>query len=330
MGVGEQIKALIQRIGPVSPTQIAKNLGTSSIIASAHLSELVSKRELKLSFLKVGSSPLYNLPGQEDKLQNFSKHLHEKERIVYDMLLKDKVLWDKKVEPVVRVALRGIKDFAVPLQVNFQGNSEIFWKWYLLGNKEAEEQIKNLLGVKKKETPVEKEVKKEVIKEEPTQEIKKEPIKEVVSKKEINKEEKIIKTEKVEMEKSPEEKGDTTVGEEAQKKLLDTKEEKVVDDFFNSIEDYFSTNNVKVLEKNMIRKGSEAEFIIEVPSAVGTLNYYCKAKSKKRINEGDLSAAFIIGQTKKLPVLFLTKGDLTKKAQEMLNLEFKGMAVKKV
>ncbi len=330
MGVGEQIKALIQRIGPVSPTQIAKNLGTSSIIASAHLSELVSKRELKLSFLKVGSSPLYYLPGQEDKLQNFSKHLHEKERIVYDMLLKDKVLWDKKVEPVVRVSLRGIKDFAVPLQVNFQGNSEIFWKWYLLGNKEAEEQIKNLLGVKKKETPVEKEVKKEVIKEEPTQEIKKEPIKEVVSKKEINKEEKIIKTEKVEMEKSPEEKGDTTVGEEAQKKLLDTKEEKVVDDFFNSIEDYFSTNNVKVLEKNMIRKGSEAEFIIEVPSAVGTLNYYCKAKSKKRINEGDLSAAFIIGQTKKLPVLFLTKGDLTKKAQEMLNLEFKGMAVKKV
>ena len=247
MGVGEQIKALIQRIGPVSPTQIAKNLGTSSIIASAHLSELVSKRELKLSFLKVGSSPLYYLPGQEDKLQNFSKHLHEKERIVYDMLLKDKVLWDKKVEPVVRVALRGIKDFAVPLQVNFQGNSEIFWKWYLLGNKEAEEQIKNLLGVKKKETPVEKEVKKEVIKEEPTQEIKKEPIKEVVSKKEINKEEKIIKTEKVEMEKSPEEKGDTTVGEEAQKKLLDTKEEKVVDDFFNSIEVFCKFSSYKII-----------------------------------------------------------------------------------
>jgi len=320
MGVGEQIKAFIQRIGPVLPTQIAKDLGVSSIIASAHLSELVSKRELKLSFLKVGSSPLYYLPGQEDKLQNFSQHLHEKEKIVYDMLLNEKVLWDKKVEPVVRVALRGIKDFAVPLQVNFQGGSEIFWKWYLLDNKEAENMIKGMLGVKKEEIKKEEQIPiedKEILKKEIKEEKKIEEPKTEISKKETIKEEKIIQRKETEK-------------NEEQKRLLGSTEERIDDDFFNSIQGYFLKNNVKIFEKNLIRKGSEAEFIVEVPSAVGSLTYYCKAKSKKRINEGDLSAVFIIGQTKKLPVLFLTKGDLTKKAQEMLSVEFKGMAVKKV
>ena len=67
-----------------------------------------------------------------------------------------------------------------------------------------------------------------------------------------------------------------------------------------------------------------------MPSAVGSLIYYCKARSKKRISDSDLSSAFVQGQLKKLPVLFLTKGELTKKAKEMLSKEFKSIKIKKI
>ena len=70
---------------------------------------------------------------------------------------------------------------------------------------------------------------------------------------------------------------------------------------------------------------------MKVPSAVGDLEYYCKAKSKKKITEIDLNAVFVQGQLKKLPVLFLITGDLTKKAQELLTTELnKGIIVRKI
>ena len=74
----------------------------------------------------------------------------------------------------------------------------------------------------------------------------------------------------------------------------------------------------------------DLDLIVEVPSAVGSLTYYCKAKNKKRISDSDLSSAFVQGQLKKLPVLFLTKGELTKKAREMLSKEFKNIKIKKI
>ena len=100
--------------------------------------------------------------------------------------------------------------------------------------------------------------------------------------------------------------------------------------FSKIIEDYFTKNRIKIIEENIVRKESESEFIIQVPSSVGSLTYFCKAKSKKKINDGDLSSAYIQGQSKKLPVLFLTKGELTKKAEGLLEKEFKGMYVKKI
>ena len=40
-----------------------------------------------------------------------------------------KVLRDISLEPVMRVALRELKDFAIPLNVKINGNSEVFWKF---------------------------------------------------------------------------------------------------------------------------------------------------------------------------------------------------------
>ena len=201
------------------------------------------------------------------------------------LLLKEKkILRDSLSEPLTRVTLREIKDFAVPLNVNYKGVTETFWKWYLLPNAEAESLIRKELNV------VKKEEKKEV-KEEIKQEQKPHP---------VMKEKPVKKT--------------------AQKS----------DDFLKKVNEFFEKNKIKITNQNIIRKNNDIEFLVELPSSVGTLAYYCKARNKKRINEGDLSTVFIQAQSKKLPALFLTTGNITKKAGEMLRKEFQGMQVKNI
>ena len=67
-----------------------------------------------------------------------------------------------------------------------------------------------------------------------------------------------------------------------------------------------------------------------MPTAVGNVDYFCKAKNKKKCNDGDLSSAYLKGQAKKMPVLFITTGEVTKKAENMLENEFKGMILKQI
>jgi hypothetical protein len=254
-------------------------------MTSAHLSELSSEGKLKVSKIKIGGSPLYYLPGQESYLGRFSNNLHEKEKRAFDLLKEKKVLRDSKLEPVIRVALREIKDFAIPLQVTHQNTKEIFWKWHLLSKEEAESLIRSLLA------------KKEIKETEPKKE------------------------EKIEREiKKPAEKESKEI-----KSFIDKS-----DSFLEEIKSYFNKNKIIIKNSEIIRKNSEIDFLLDVPSAVGNLQYYCKAKNKKRINDGDLSSAYVQGQLKKLPILFLTKGELTKRAKEMLNKEFKNISIKKL
>ncbi len=298
-----EIKEFIKMKGPSSPLAISKAVGTDSIMASAFLSDLIDKKEMKISSLKVGSSPLYYLPGQEASLQNFSMNIHEKGRQAYELLKEKKVLRDKELTPVIRAALRDIKDFAFPLDVTFENNKELFWRWYLLDNEGAEKEIKNLLEIKAPE-PRKEEVKRV------EQEVKKE---EVIVKKE--QEIKLVIPQAKE-----------TI-QEIKKETM--KEKKPKKDFLSMVKKYFENNKIKVINEKMIKKNSEFDFIIGIPSNVGELTYYCKAKSKPKVNESDLASAFANGQVNKLPILFLSQGDLNKKAQESLN-EFKGLTVKKV
>ena len=301
----EKVIHTIRIRGPVIPAQISKVIGTDILIASAMLSELVSKNVLKISHVKFGSTPLYYLPGQESRLQDFAKNLHEKEKRAYDLLMQKKILRDKITEPVVRVALRNIKDFAVPLQVKINDNVEIFWKWYLITNEEAAGIIKGMVKLDKPKEP-KKEIK---------------PAQETIIKKEQEKpreEQKEIKKEEVK-ERLPE--------KEEKKTFVDKTAE---DAFLNEIKKFLEKNNIELVEEKIVKKKSDLDLVVEVPSAVGSLTYYCKAKSKKRISDSDLSSAFVQGQLKKLPVLFLIKGDLTKKAKEMLSKEFKNIKIKRI
>ena len=127
MEINERILAFVKEKGPVLPVQVSKEINDSILMTSARLSELLSSKHIKISYVKVGSSPLYYFQGQESKLQNFTDNLHEKEKKAYELLRQNKVLKDSVQDPVIRVALRQIKDFAVPLQVSYENKTEIFW-----------------------------------------------------------------------------------------------------------------------------------------------------------------------------------------------------------
>ena len=296
----QKIIELIKTKGPVIPAQVAKEINSDILMSSAHLSELSSESKVKISNIKIGGTPLYYLPGQEASLQNFSSNLHEKARKAFELLKEKKILRDTKSDPVMRVALREIKDFAIPLQVTYQDNKEIFWKWHMLGKEEAESLIKSAL-TKKDVLKKEKEIKPET---------EKEPFKKIIE------------------EKKPEIKKETIKKEPLKQKEINRTDD--TSHFLEEIHSYLNDNKVTIKNKEIIRKNSEIDFILEVPSTIGALEYYCKAKNKKRVNDSDLSSAYAQGQLKKLPVLFLTKGELTKKAKEISEKEFRQIKIKKI
>jgi hypothetical protein len=74
----------------------------------------------------------------------------------------------------------------------------------------------------------------------------------------------------------------------------------------------------------MIRKGRELNFVVDFPSQIGKLRYFVKYKSKKKITDKDLFLAMEEGSEKGLPVLFLSGGELNKKAQKYIDENISG------
>lgn len=300
MALRELILEFIKQTGPALPVQVSKKIQTNILFASAHLSELSSRKEIKVSALKVGSSPLYYLPGQEPQLERFTVHLHEKERQAYDLLKTKRVLRDSETPPAMKVALRSISDFAIPLDVSHDNTTEIFWKWYSITNNVAEDIIKGQL-MNPEERPA------------PVQPLPDNP----------------PRAQKDEHREQPSPTPVTTKKEPPrQQTLMPSSQPMGV--FRNALLKYLRENKIGVLTETIIRKDADIEFIIELPTAVGNATYYCRAKSKSKVNEGDLSAAYLTAQSKQLPVLFLTNGSLTKRATMLLSSQFKGMVVKKI
>jgi hypothetical protein len=122
----ERIISILRTKGPSLPVHIARELDMSILFASAFLSELVSEKKIKVSDMKVGSSPLYLIPGQEFMLEKFAEYLKSREKEAFLLLKDKKFLKDNKQEPAIKVALRQIKDYAIP----FKDAGEIYWRYF--------------------------------------------------------------------------------------------------------------------------------------------------------------------------------------------------------
>ncbi len=151
--IKERIISILRFKGPNFPSPIASEIQTSILFTSAFLSELLSEKSLKITNMKVGSSPVYYLPGQEEKLEDFAiKYLKSKEKDAFLLLKEKKIFKDVEQEPAIRVALRSIRDFAIPEEKN----NELYWKYFL--NKQE--------TIPKEKIKIPKEKPKEIIEKE--------------------------------------------------------------------------------------------------------------------------------------------------------------------
>ncbi len=300
----EKVLSFVKQRGPVLPRDVSREFGGDTFITGAVLSQLTDNKELRISHAKIGGSPVYYASGQEDKLSLLYKYLPGKEKEAYDLLKNKKIMRDSFADPAIRVALRSIKDFAKALEVNIGENKEVFWKWYLISNADAENIIRQILSLKKKE---EENIKEN---EEITEE-KKEELKEKIEMKGVEQ-----KTQKESEKKEKQEK--------LQKETIKREEEDLL---LSKIKKVFDEKKIEVIESKVIRKNSDIEFLVNISSPVGKLKYFCKVRDKKKSNDKDLSSVYVQGQIKKLPVLYITTGQLTKKAEEMLEKEFKMVSI---
>lgn len=99
------------------------------------------------------------------------------------------------------------------------------------------------------------------------------------------------------------------------------------DDFFEDVKRFFEKSSIIIKEQRLQKRNSEIDFVIVVPTVVGNVEFFCKAKKKERNTDTDLAYARLQAETKNLPTLYLTTGEITKKAEEMLKHEFRGMTV---
>lgn len=284
----EKIVSFIKVNGPVLPVQVSKQFGGDLFFAGAVLSELVGRQKVRISNAKVGGSPVYYVDGQEYKLHVLYDHLKDVHKKVYDLLKDNKVLRDKDLEAWQRVALREIKDFAYPIQ-NEDG---IFWKWYLISDNEAIQIIKERYYPELKEAPLEMPEVMPVVKQGAVEE--KVALIEDSLPKEIIKEFQKPKLKKVH------EPGDTSI----------------------AVRNYFSQKKAVIIEEKILRKNSELEYLVEIPSSVGKVKFFVKYRNKKVITDADLVLAHNDAQLRKLPLLFLSSGDLNKKAIEYASKHF--------
>lgn len=163
INVEEKKAKIIEAIkskGPSLPIQVAREIELSSLFTSAIMSEMVSNKLIKVSNLKIGGSPLYYLRGQEGMLENFSNYLGQKEKEAFLLLKEKTVLQDDALQPAYRVAIRGIRDFAIPLKVNVNNEEKIFWRFFSTTTEDAIKKIKEIAKPRVKTLIAEKRAEK--------------------------------------------------------------------------------------------------------------------------------------------------------------------------
>jgi hypothetical protein len=333
----EQVLSAVKEKGPVIPMEVRQILKAGdSISIGATLSTLVSRGLVNLTHIKRGGSPFYYIKGQEEKLADLSKFLNEKDKKTFDILKEKKVIRDAVEEPLTRVSVRNISDFAKRMDIEVNGQREIFWRWYLT----TEEDVLKIL-TKKVPQKEEKEEKKNEIAAEKKEDLKKEEVKAESNPAETPAEKKEQPAEIVFSETKDKKERKKRAPKETQE-FLDVKEAPVDssgqpqmiaqfnDAFINKVNKFLMEGKITVKEARQIKKGAEYDLSVEIPTPVGNVDYFCKVKSKKKCSEGDLSSAYVQGQNIRLPVLFITTGEVVKKAKEKLKSDFKGMVIKEI
>lgn len=283
--IKEEILTFLELNGPSLPVQISRYIRIDTLFTSAFLSELLSNQQIKISTLKVGSSPVYYLPGTEAGLEKYSEYLKSKEKEAFELLKQKKFIEDEKQEAAIKVALRQIRDYAKA----FEKNEKIIWRYYLV----PEEEYTEKENIQKRETIKPKiELKEKII------ESKKENIEEI---KEIEHEKKEV----------------LFLNPLAKKEIPKQNKEKPKSEFIEKTIKFIEKNDWLIIQE-LGYKPKEYNCYVQIPTSVGPITFKTIAKDKKTINETDFMKLLSEAQTIPLPGLFLSTGDIQKKSLPLL------------
>jgi len=316
----EKIMVFLRNKGPSVPNDIKKALGGDTIIFGAILSELISRGQIKITKLKMGSSPFYYLPGQEQSIERLVTYLNPKDQETVRLLREQKVIRESEHSLFVRLSLRNIPDFAKEMMIQTKEGPYRFWRYYLISQEEALKIINERQQAKAQE-------KKPIDETKPANESDDKPkidkkIKEPKDEINSNDEQKIPEVKNKEVKKE--------TPEPEKQQLLNIKPSLEKTPFYELIINYFEKNKIIILHEQQLSKDREYIFKIKLPTMIGDLEFLAYARNKKKLNETDAALALLKAKNEDLQCLFLTNGDFTKKSLQIINKEYKGMIIKKL
>lgn len=305
--------------GPCLPTHIASEINMSILFTSAFLSELLGERKLKISNLRVGSSPIYFIPGTEPQLEKYTQHIKGKEKEAYMKLKEKKFLKDRQQEPAIRVALREIKDFAIP----FQKENEIIWRYFTIPESDYKE-IKPLPTLHSNPQP-------------PSQHIIHSQTPQPIPKSSFHlstspAKDRLVETTQLSEQKTPESKESKPLNIFDEKKQIQKKKivntlkntrkktikkpssEKKNEKFFNNIKEYLTKKSIEILDIIGFNKNG-----LTLKVRINGRENLLIAYNKKRITEEDIINAHKKASEYNLKYIILSLGDQLKKTANLIN-----------
>lgn len=217
----------------VTPTEVAEKFETSTMIASAALSELSKAKLVGITNLKLGASPYYYDINQPECLAEIGdKHLKSHEQNVFLKLKNQQIVNDGALPIPEKLAAERLKDFSVPLEIEHNGKKFKFWIWYLRDLGETRLQILSALSGEDESKP----------------EVKEKPKPKPVPKKEVK------KVEVVEPVKIPVEVSKPKVENDVKKETVTEKREKITNPFEVPEDEPEQEDKVEAFIKNYFKK----------------------------------------------------------------------------
>lgn len=314
----EKILALARQRGPLLPADVARVLKVSSLFASAMLSEMVESKFLQISFLKIGGSPLYYLPGQTQQLEQYVSKLNPKDRGVFELLREKGVLRDSGQELLVRYSLRQLRDFARPLHVARGEAAELYWRFYALSEQEALDIMANPLKSRERTqqspqrpvplqqspapsspfpAPMQAAPAVQPQHPSPAQQVLPgaRPAPAAPAHAQVPAHPAPAKKPRARKERSPEH-----------------------DSLYQKVATYCASRHMAVRDAKVLTKNRDVECIVGVPGTAGEVAYYCRARAKKTVSDTDLAAVFAQSTVRHMPAILFMTGSLSKKAAAAL------------
>lgn len=302
------ILAFVQARGPSLPVHIARDVKIEPLFAAAFLSELFREHKLRMSHLKVGSTALYLLAGQEPQLENFTQYLNQREQEAYHLIKKQGLIAHQNLNPIMQVAISHIPDFAQTLDQ--QGVK--YWHYAFLPIEELNAKLNQLTKPVIRESVVEQPTPQpeHTLEPQPLMSSSLATIKQAIVEQETAL--KAIQNKPVKVrqpkQKTPLPATPTTLSftpqPEQPKQLLP---------FTHTIKSFLESKHFQAIE---VKQEGKKECTLKATKE--TITYTLLAKDRKKLQETDLQEAITLLQSQRTPILLVLQAPLDKKGLQAL------------